>query len=256
MKFIYLVPVLGLAAIAGAAQQSLVGSDPVVIAPAAPSVPPWLTEQWTGEAEAHATLGQADPHGALGGSDPHAEICANIIDDSDPHAALCAGAGAPAGHEHEHGADPHAGMHAGAAHAGDPHAGVYGAGDPHVGAGDPHSGAAPAAAAPVARSAAKNGRTVAEVFADRAALEQKSVRVRGTVVKLTEGVLGKTYLHLQDGTGNAEAGNHDLTVTTTQAFELGETVEVEGQIAIDQDVGVGYQYAALLANAVRVTPEG
>ena len=106
--------------------------------------------------------------------------------------------------------------------------------------------------AAVERSPAPNGKTVAELFATRRELDQKKVTVRGTVVKLTEGVLGKTYLHLRDGTGSPEQGDDDLTVTTTEPFALGETVELEGQLAIDQDVGVGYSYPALLADAARV----
>jgi len=95
---------------------------------------------------------------------------------------------------------------------------------------------------------------VAELFAARRTLDQAKVTVRGTVVKLTEGVLGKTYLHLRDGTGSAEQGDDDLTVTTTEALAVGETVDLEGQLAIDQDVGAGYRYPALLADATRVQP--
>ena len=106
-------------------------------------------------------------------------------------------------------------------------------------------------ATPVEASKAANGKKVADVFAERTSLDQKTVRVRAVVVKLMEGILGKTYLHLQDGSGSA--GSDDLTVTTTEAFSLGETVEVEGRLAIDQDIGVGYSYAALLTDATRIT---
>jgi len=73
-------------------------------------------------------------------------------------------------------------------------------------------------------------------------------------VKLNEGILGQTYLHLRDGSGSADRGDDDLTVTTTEPFQLGETVEVAGELAIDRDVGAGYSYAALLTKATRVTP--
>jgi hypothetical protein len=78
------------------------------------------------------------------------------------------------------------------------------------------------------------------------------VRVRGTVVKRTDGILGETYLHLRDGSGSAELQDDDLTVTTTQDFELGETVEIEGRVRIDQDLGLGYRYAAMLTGATRI----
>jgi len=103
----------------------------------------------------------------------------------------------------------------------------------------------------VAASRAENGRTVAGIFAERQRDAGRTLRVRGTVIKLTEGVLGKNYLHLWDGSAGAE-GPADLTVTSLEPFEIGETVEVEGQLAIDQDVGAGYVYEALLADAKRV----
>lgn len=153
----------------------------------------------------------------------------------------------------------------------DPHAGLYPVA-PHDAPDDPHAGLYPTAAhdledpyqrvglepprevnvAKVERSRATNGHSVAEVFTRRATLAGKKVRVRGTIVKLNEGILGKTYLHLQDGSGDPERGNHDLTVTTTDRFELGETVELEGVLSVDQDVGAGYQYEALLGEATRV----
>jgi hypothetical protein len=102
------------------------------------------------------------------------------------------------------------------------------------------------------RSRAPNGHSVEELYAGREKLAGQKVRVRGTVVKLNEGILGKTYLHLRDGSGSAKRGDDDLTATTTEPFELGETVELEGELAIDQDVGAGYVYAALLTQAIRV----
>jgi hypothetical protein len=163
------------------------------------------------------------------------------------------------------GIDPHADEYGG----GDPHAGLYGNGDPHVGeyGGDPHAGldldeeddphagarkATPAVALPaqgVPRSSAQNGHTIAELHERRGALAEQTVRVRGVVVKRTDGILGETYLHLQDGSGSPERDNHDLTVTTTEEFAIGDTVEVQGQVQIDRDLGLGYQYAVMLTAA-------
>jgi len=104
----------------------------------------------------------------------------------------------------------------------------------------------------VRHSAASNGRSIAELHAERGALADQTVRVRGMVVKLTDGILGETYLHLRDGSGSAEQRDDDLTVTTTDEFELGETVELEGRVLIDQDLGLGYRYDALLTGATRI----
>lgn len=266
MKFLYVVPVLIVAAGLGASASPGLDRARLAQPSSPPSTPPWLREPGLAEAWQDETDGETDPHagvhvmpsdtasGACTYDPGEAPGCASCGDDADPHAGVHANADPHAG---EHAAeDPHAGMYAGA----DPHAGMH-ADDPH--ADDPHAGLAaeepapyarvqPVNAAPVERSPAANGKTVAEVFSARGVLDQTRVTVRGTVVKLTEGILGKNYLHLRDGTGTAEGGDDDLTVTSTEAFSLGETVEVEGQLAIDQDVGVGYSYPALLADARRV----
>lgn len=260
MKFLYVVPVLIAAAALGASASPTGDRSRASQSSAPHTTPPWLREPglaqaWHGEADEgdpHAGV-HAAPSDTASGSctyDPsEAPGCASCAQEDDPHAGAYAD-------------DPHAGMYA----ANDPHAGMYATDDPHAGAyaaDDPHAGLAADEApphaqpqsvtvAPVERSRATNGKTVAEVFSARTALDQKRVTVRGTVVKLTEGILGKNYLHLRDGTGSAAGGDDDLTVTTTEAFVIGETVEVEGELAIDQDVGVGYAYPALLANASRV----
>jgi hypothetical protein len=277
MKFLHLVPVLAVSAALGATSASP-GRDRTPAPAGALATPFWLAEQEPGEEGQYEADGADDPHSAAyatspdtasgactydpgddapgcescaAGDDPHAGTHAAA--DGDPHAGMY-GDGDPHAGMYGDG-DPHAGIHAAA--DGDPHAGMYGDGDPHAGmaAGEPppHALAEPATpTSPVERSRASNGKTVAEVFAARSRLDQTRVAVRGTVVKLTEGVLGKNYLHLRDGTGTAEAGDDDLMVTTTEAFSIGETVEVEGQLAIDQDVGVGYSYPALLTDATRV----
>lgn len=149
-------------------------------------------------------------------------------DAEDPHANI----GAP--HEHYHD-DAHVEYHD--EPADDPHGSLLDVPD----------------VTPLPRSAASNARSVAEIVGQRSALNQQRVSLRATIVKLTEGILGKTYLHLRDGSGSAADGDHDLTATTTEPFELGETVEVEGEVTIDQDIGLGYRYAVLLAETRRVT---
>jgi hypothetical protein len=102
---------------------------------------------------------------------------------------------------------------------------------------------------PVARASGPNGKTVAEIIQHRADLKGKTVRVHGTVVKATAGVLGKTYLHLRDGSGDHNAGTDDLVVTTTATPEVGETVLIEGVVAIDRDIGSGYRFDTLVDDA-------
>jgi hypothetical protein len=101
----------------------------------------------------------------------------------------------------------------------------------------------------VERASGKMGHSVSDIVNGRSALAGQKVRVRGVVVKSTSGVLGKTFVHLRDGTGNSKSGDHDLTATTEQATALGSTVLFEGTVVIDKDFGAGYSYPVLLENA-------
>jgi hypothetical protein len=127
---------------------------------------------------------------------------------------------------------------------------IHGAGvepDPH----QPRRGLE-VAVGEVTRSSASNGFTIADLFERRAALAGQRVSLRATVVRRMDGVLGKTFLHLQDGTGTPERANYDLTATTTQELALGETVEVEGELLVDQELGIGYTYSVLLTDVRRI----
>ena len=96
---------------------------------------------------------------------------------------------------------------------------------------------------------AEGGKTVAEIFADRAALKDKEIAVRGKVVKYTPEVMGKNWIHLRDGSGSREKKDDDITVTTTGTAAVGDVVVVRGVVKLDRDFGAGYSYPVLLENA-------
>jgi hypothetical protein len=98
----------------------------------------------------------------------------------------------------------------------------------------------------------KGGQTVAGIYAASAKLAGQSVTLRGRVVKYNANILGKNWVHIQDGTGTP--GNNDLLVTTTNPAKLGDTVLVTGQVATNQDFGSGYKYTVLVETA-KVTVE-
>ena len=93
----------------------------------------------------------------------------------------------------------------------------------------------------------EGGQTVADVFAGKAKLSGQEVKVRGKVVKFSPGIMGKNWIHLQDGTG--QAGTNDLTVTTSGTAKVGDTVVVAGKVSTDKDFGYGYKYEVILEDA-------
>jgi len=94
---------------------------------------------------------------------------------------------------------------------------------------------------------AGNGKTVAEIYAAREDLAGKPVRVRGRVVKFFPKIMGKNWVHLQDGSGSE--GSNDLTVTTDAVVNVGDLVLVSGVVSIDRDFGHGYSYSVILEDA-------
>jgi hypothetical protein len=99
----------------------------------------------------------------------------------------------------------------------------------------------------VAVEKAEGGKTIAEIYAGKADLAGKTVLVRGKVVKYTPGVMGKNWIHIQDGTG-AE-GTNDLTVTTSAVVKIGDTISARGLVEVDKDFGFGYTYEILIEDA-------
>jgi len=94
---------------------------------------------------------------------------------------------------------------------------------------------------------AEGGKNIAEICGNPTKLMGQTVKVRGKVVKYNGGVMGKNWLHIQDGTGSAP-GN-DLTVTTASEAKVGDTVFVTGVVATDRDFGSGYRYSLIIEDA-------
>jgi hypothetical protein len=113
-------------------------------------------------------------------------------------------------------------------------------------------GSAPAPAAGVGKigkAKAADAKTVAEVVSNKSALNGKPVTIRGKVVKAAHGILGKNWLHLQDGSGSPAAATHDIVVTSTESAEVGDIVNAAGVVRTEVDLGSGYRYAVLVEGA-------
>lgn len=93
----------------------------------------------------------------------------------------------------------------------------------------------------------KDGLTVAGIYAAGAKLDGQTVKLRGKVVKFNANILGKNWLHVQDGTGAGK--QNDLLVTSAGSAKLGDTVVVEGKVALNKDFGSGYKYDLLVEEA-------
>ena len=96
---------------------------------------------------------------------------------------------------------------------------------------------------------AEGGVNVGEIYANKADLSGKKATLRGKVVKFNKQIMGKNWLHVRDGSGDAAAGTHDLTITTGVDAQVGDTVLVTGEVHLDKDFGYGYKYDVILEDA-------
>ena len=92
-------------------------------------------------------------------------------------------------------------------------------------------------------------KSVAEVHAESQQLAGKRIHLSGKVVKVNNGIMGKNFLHIQDGSGSEAEGNHDITVTSQQTANVGDQLNVEALVTVNRDFGFGYSYALILEEA-------
>ena len=101
----------------------------------------------------------------------------------------------------------------------------------------------------VEKAAGPDAYTVSEIFVQKASLNNKSAVLRGKVVKVSLGIMGKNWMHLQDGTGDAEKGTHDFVVTSQDSAGVGDVVTVKGTVYVNKDFGAGYKYEVIMEEA-------
>lgn len=91
---------------------------------------------------------------------------------------------------------------------------------------------------------------IADIYSNRAEYSSKEFEIRGVVVKVNEQVMGKNWVHIQDGTGNA--GNFDLTITTQAQVKVGDEVTFKGKLTLEKDFGAGYYYDLIMEDGALV----
>jgi len=94
---------------------------------------------------------------------------------------------------------------------------------------------------------AKDGINIAELFSNKESYSNKTVSIKGKVVKYNPGIMNKNWAHIQDGTD--ANGMFDLTVTTQAELNVGDIVTLEGKISLNKDFGYGYVYDVILEDA-------
>jgi len=102
----------------------------------------------------------------------------------------------------------------------------------------------------VTKATGPNAITVAEAYSKSAKLNKKKVVIHGQVVKFSSGIMGKNWIHIQDGSGSEAKKTHNLVCTsTTDVGDIGDVVTVTGTLIKDRDFGAGYKYPVIIEDA-------
>jgi len=96
--------------------------------------------------------------------------------------------------------------------------------------------------------------TVAALNQEKVGLAGKTITAQGKVVKANNGIMGRNFVHVQDGTGDAAKGTNNLVVTSQQTAAVGDQVTISGTVVLNRDFGAGYSYPLLIEDA-SITPK-
>jgi len=94
---------------------------------------------------------------------------------------------------------------------------------------------------------ATNGIDIAELLKNKASYVNKTVIIKGEVVKYSPSIMNLNWFHIQDGSNFN--GEFDLTVTTKEEVKVGDVITFKATVTLDKDFGAGYFYKVILENA-------
>lgn len=97
----------------------------------------------------------------------------------------------------------------------------------------------------------KDAVKLSDLFANKQKYDGKIITVAGKSVKVNNGIMGKNWVHIQDGS-QANGKNIDLTITTGLQIPAGSQVALQGKIVLNKDFGSGYRYDILMEDATGV----
>ncbi len=94
------------------------------------------------------------------------------------------------------------------------------------------------------------GVRIADLFENKQQFAGNKIKIKGEVTKFTKAIMGKNWVHFQDGT--YFNGAYDLMITTQEIVNVGDVVTFEGTITLNKDFGAGYFYSTIMEEAVLI----
>jgi hypothetical protein len=85
---------------------------------------------------------------------------------------------------------------------------------------------------------------IADLAAHRDRYNGQKVIVSGKCVKVNRNIMGRNWIHLQDGSTD----DYDLVATSGETVSVGDNITIQGVVALDKDFGAGYVYSLIIEN--------
>jgi hypothetical protein len=92
-----------------------------------------------------------------------------------------------------------------------------------------------------------DGKTIHQIFSDKASLNGEVIKVKGQVVKFNKQIMKRNWIHIQDGTGGEN--EFDLVMTSNEEVQVGDIITAEGKVVVDKDFGAGYFFPVMIEDA-------
>lgn len=90
--------------------------------------------------------------------------------------------------------------------------------------------------------------TIADIYSRKDELKGRLVKVHGNVTKVNSNIMGKTWVHIEDGTGSE--GSDDIVVTSkNDTTTVGTVITAQGTLYTDKDLGSGYFYSVIIEDS-------
>jgi hypothetical protein len=83
---------------------------------------------------------------------------------------------------------------------------------------------------------------IADIIDNPSKYEGQSVQISGQCTKLNANIMGRNWIHLNDGSNNGK----DLIITSQAMVSEGETVTMKGVVNLNRDFGAGYKYEIII----------
>lgn len=88
---------------------------------------------------------------------------------------------------------------------------------------------------------------ISRLLENKESFSGKVIRVKGKITKYNPAIMGKNWIHIQDG--SEYKGGFDLTITTDAEANVGDIMTFEGKVVLNKDFGYGYFYNVLMEEA-------